>query len=140
MQWADWYSTPEYSDTLKPYHCSILIKQYIKGKERLRRGWHRLRTPESKRLLSIAKQKLKEIFNDNKNDCIEIFLQGLTPTESTLWKAIKKVKKPSPPLRTLQGTWARNNAAKARDFADHLANVLQSHPSENEPEEEEALI
>jgi hypothetical protein len=56
-----------------------------------------------------------------------------------LWKAtkkIKQVKKPSPPL-TSQGTWARSNVEKAHAFAEHLANVFQPHPSENEPEEEE---
>jgi hypothetical protein len=49
-------------------------------------------------------------------------------------KKIKQVKKPSS-----QGTWARSNIEKARAFAEHLANVFQSHPSENQPEEEEAL-
>jgi hypothetical protein len=29
---------------------------------------------------------------------------------------------------------------KAQAFAEHLANVFQQHPSENEPEEEDALI
>jgi hypothetical protein len=60
-----------------------------------------------------------------------------------LWKAtkkIKQVKKPSPPLRTSQRTWTRSNFEKAHAFAEHLANVFQPHPSENEPEEEEALI
>jgi hypothetical protein len=59
-----------------------------------------------------------------------------------LWKApnkIKQVKKPIPPLRTSQGTWARSNVEKARAFAEHLANVFQLHLSEDEPEEE-ALI
>jgi hypothetical protein len=46
--------------------------------------------------------KLKELLNNNKNDCIQTFLQGLKPTESndySLWKVtkkIKQVKKPSP--------------------------------------------
>jgi hypothetical protein len=72
-------------------------------------------------------------------------LQGLTPRECTdysLWKAtkkIKQVKKPSPPLRTSQGTWARSNVKKAHASAEHLAKVFQLHPSENEPQEEEAL-
>jgi hypothetical protein len=90
-------------------------------------------------------QELKQLLNRNKNYCIQTFLQGLTPTESTdysLWKAIKKikqVKKPSPPLRTSQGTWARGNVEKAHAFAEHLANVFQPHPSESQPEGEEAL-
>jgi hypothetical protein len=55
-------------------------------------------------------------------------------------KKTKQVKKPSPPLRTSQGTWARSNTEKAHAFAEHLENVFQPHPSENEPDEEEALI
>jgi hypothetical protein len=54
-------------------------------------------------------------------------------------KKIKQDKKPSPPLRTSQGTWARSNVEKAHTFAEHTAKVFQPHPSENEPEEEEAL-
>jgi hypothetical protein len=52
----------------------------------------------------------------------------------------QKTKKTSPPLRTSQGSWARSNVKKAHAFAEHLAEVFQPHPSENEPEEEEALI
>jgi hypothetical protein len=52
---------------------------------------------------------------------------------------IEQVKKP-PPLTTSQGTWARSNVKKAHTFAGHLAKVFQMHPSESEPEEEEALI
>jgi hypothetical protein len=60
-----------------------------------------------------------QFLNKNKNDCIQTFLQGLPPTESTdysLWKATKKIKqgkRPSPPIRTSQGTWARSNIEKA---------------------------
>jgi hypothetical protein len=38
------------------------------------------------------------------------------------------------------GTWARSHVEKAHAFTDHLTKVFQLHPSENEPEEEEALI
>jgi hypothetical protein len=97
--------------------------------------------PESKRLLNTAIQELKQLLNNNNNDFIQTFLQGLTPTESTdysLWKETKKmkqVKKPSTPLRTSQGTWSRSNVEKAHAFAEHLAKVFQPHPLENETEE-----
>jgi hypothetical protein len=52
----------------------------------------------------------------------------------------KTGQKPSPPLRTSQGTWARSNAEKAHPFAEHFANVFQPQPPEDEPKEEEALI
>jgi hypothetical protein len=131
VQWAGWNATPEHTDTLQTYDCPILIKQKIEEKRRLRRGWHRLRTPESKRLLNTATQELKQLLNNNKNYCIQTFLQGLTPTESTdysLWKAtkkIKQVKKPSPPLRTSQGTCARSNVENAHAFAEHLAKQME---------------
>jgi hypothetical protein len=52
----------------------------------------------------------------------------------------KTGQKHSPSLRTSQGTWARSNVEKEHAYSEHLANVSQLHPSENEPEEEEALI
>jgi hypothetical protein len=64
---------------------------------------------------------------------MQTFRQGFTATESTdysLWKATKKIKhikKPSPALRTSQGTWARSNVEKAL-------------PSENQSKEEEPLM
>jgi hypothetical protein len=84
---------------------------------------------KAKKLLNTT-QELKQLLNNNKNEYIQTFLQGLTPTESTdysLWKAtkkIKQVKKSSPPLRTSQGTWARSNVEKAHAFAEHLAKVF----------------
>jgi hypothetical protein len=72
--------------------------------------------------------------------------KDLTPTESTdysISKATKKqehAKKLLPFLRTSQGTWAGSNSEKAYAFANHLADGFQPHPSENKPEEEEALI
>jgi hypothetical protein len=59
IQWAGWNATPEHIGTLKTYDCPILSKQNIEEKRRLCRGWHRLRTPESKRLLNKATQELK---------------------------------------------------------------------------------
>jgi hypothetical protein len=42
IQWAGWNATPEHTDTLKAYDCSILIKQKFEEKRRLRRDWYRL--------------------------------------------------------------------------------------------------
>jgi hypothetical protein len=39
-----------------------------------------------------------------------------------------------------QGTWPRRNVEKALTLAENLAYGFQQHPSENEPEEEQALI
>jgi hypothetical protein len=105
--------------------------------------WHRFRIPESKRLLNTATRELKQLLNTKKNDSIQTFLQGLTPTDTTnysLWKVTKKIKwitKSSPPLRTPQGTWSRNNVEKPHAFAKHLEQVFQPHHLDNTPEEEE---
>jgi hypothetical protein len=45
----------------------------------------------------------------------------------------------SSPLRTAQRTWAHSDFEKANTFAEHLANVVQPHPSENSHVEEEVL-
>jgi hypothetical protein len=49
-------------------------------------------------------------------------------------------KKTSITLKTSQVYWARSNVEKAHGFAENLAKVIQSHPSGNEPEEEESLV
>jgi hypothetical protein len=77
VQWAGWNATPGHTDIFKTYECPILIKQKIEDKRRLRRGWHLLRTPESKRLLNTATQELKQLLNNNKNDCIQTFRKVL---------------------------------------------------------------
>jgi hypothetical protein len=92
IQWAGWNAMPEHKMTLEAYNCPIKIKLKIEEKRRLHREWHRLQTPASKGLLKAATQ---ELLHDNKNYCIQTFLQGLTPTESTdysLWRATKKLK------------------------------------------------
>jgi hypothetical protein len=82
-QQSRWNATPENTDKLKTYDSPILMKQKTEEQRRLRRGWHRLRTPESKRLLNTAIQEQKQLLNRNNNDCFQTFLQSLTPTEST---------------------------------------------------------
>jgi hypothetical protein len=50
---------------------------------------------EHHRAKDYLTQERKELLNNNKNDCIQTFLQGLTSTKSTdyaLWKATKKLK------------------------------------------------
>jgi hypothetical protein len=125
----------------------IIIKQKLAEKRKLRRDWHRFRTPESKRLLNTATQDLKELIRRIKNDRVQSFLQDLQPTAAadySLWKAttskpLKRITQPSPPIRTPLGTWTSSNIDKAQAFAHHLAEVFQPHPSENLPEGEETI-
>jgi hypothetical protein len=136
IQWAEWNATLETTYTPSSYTCPIFIKQKLAEKRRLRREWQRTRTPTSKKLLNRATQDLKQLLHHHKNDGIQNFLHGLTPTASTnysLWKTTKKLKtvtQPSTPVRTSQRTWARSNAEKAQAFAHHLASIFQPHPSD----------
>jgi hypothetical protein len=131
IQWVAWNTTPPHSDVQRVYDCPILIKQKLLDKTRLRRKWHRLRTPESKRLLNTDIRELKQLLSDNNNTYFQAFLQDLSPTASTdysLWKAAKRTKETtnfSLPLQTARGTWARTNTEKAQTFAEHLASVFQ---------------
>jgi hypothetical protein len=121
-------------------------KKKNRNKIMLRRSWHRLQTPESKRPLNVATQELKLLLISYKNNGIQTFLQGLTPTESTdysLWKTIKKikqVKKYSAPLRTPQGTWARTKVEKAYAFPKHLHHMKLQPTAVNVPPACEAAL
>jgi hypothetical protein len=89
-------------------------------------------------------QELKQL-NNNKNYCIQTFLQGFTTTKVTDYslrkatKKIKQVKKPSPPLRASQGTWARSNIEKAHTFFEHLAEVFSCIPQKMNPKKKKHL-
>jgi hypothetical protein len=134
--------TSEHKETFKVYDCPILIKQEVEEKRRLIRNWHRLRTPKSNR--QIVTQELKELLNNDRNDYIQTFLQGFTPTESTdnsLWKApmkLKQVKKTSL-LRTSKGTWERSNVENAHAFAEHIAEVFNHMPQKLNPKRKQHL-
>jgi hypothetical protein len=123
VQWAGWKATPPLPAMNRIHACPLRIKQQLAEKRKLRRDWHHVRTPESKRLLNAAKQDLKQLICRINNDQVQTFLQELTPkaaTDYSLWKATKPLKRvthPSPPLRKHLGTWAKSNFDKAHAFA-----------------------
>jgi endonuclease/exonuclease/phosphatase family metal-dependent hydrolase len=59
IQWAGWNATPEHTYIPPSHDCPIVIKQKLAQKRRLRKEWHRTRTPTSKKLLNRATQELK---------------------------------------------------------------------------------
>jgi len=85
------------------------------------------------------------LLHNLKDEGIQDYLKGLTPTEVTdysLWKAIRKMKRPQPripPVRINHNTWARMDKQKATAFAEHLASVFQPFPSRLSVMEEEPL-
>jgi hypothetical protein len=54
-------------------------------------------------------------------------------------KKIKQVKKPSPPLRTSQGTWEKSNVEKASAFTEHIANFFSRIPQKMNPKRKKHL-
>jgi len=89
--------------------------------------------------------ELKHMLRTLKNEGIQNYLQGLTPTEATyysLWKAIRKIKQPQyqiPPIRINRNTWARTDKQKAAAFAKHLTSFFQPFPSQLTAMEEETI-
>jgi DNA mismatch repair protein MutH len=66
VQWAGWKATSKLPAASRIHGCPITIKQKVADKRKLRRDWHRFRTPESKRFLNAATQDLKQLLNRNK--------------------------------------------------------------------------
>jgi hypothetical protein len=122
VQWAGWKATTPFPARHKINDCPLIIQQQLAVKRKLRRDWHRFRTPDTNRPLNAATQDLKQLIRTIKNEQVQTFHQELSPTAATdysLWKATKHLKLvtlPSPPLRTHLGTWANSNFDKEQDL------------------------
>jgi len=112
----------------------IYIKKRIAEKRRLRRIWQNSRHPLDKNAFNHAAQSLKRMLLSYKNKCFSDFTKNLSSTEDTdysLWKATKYLKRPKqhvPPVRNIDGTWAKSNVEKAASFARHFTEVFKPYP------------
>jgi len=67
----------------------------------------------------------------NINQRIQVYLSKLSAipeTSHSLWKAIKKLKRPQtdhPPIRKQNGSWARSEEKKAETFVEHFSKVFK---------------
>ena len=140
IQQSAWDNTPEIKRNLqgKNYHKEIL--DMISEKRTARRQWHQTRAPQDKTKLNYLSSQLKEEIKQVKNDTISGYLRELTndsSTEYSLWKSTKNLKRPTmqtPPIKNLDGSWAKNNEQKCMRFAEHLENIFQPNPAENDEE------
>lgn len=148
IQKAAWKSTPVKNGIKKGVTFSSSVREKISEKRRLRKKWQVSRSPYDKLLLNRAIKETKVLLNNAKNQSIQEYLQGLSPTKATeysLWKATKKLKQPQqyiPPLRKFTNTtlqWARTNKEKAELFANHLADVFKPFASKITNEEEACI-
>ncbi|GBP97132.1 Probable RNA-directed DNA polymerase from transposon X-element [Eumeta japonica] len=146
VQSAAWNSTPINQHKLTEQHIPTNILQKISEKRALRKLWQQNRCPETKKRLNHKIKELKRILNNDRNVRFQAYLESLDPTAATdysLWKATKKIKRPtvnSPPLRKPDGSWARSDHERVDAFAEHLTNVFKPHPYEGPPEHEKMVM
>lgn len=143
IQESAWSSTPQLREKQGSSILEPFIKDKIEEKRKLRKIWQITREPRDKRKLNKATKNLKMTLKETKNQEIQLYLSKLSSTASTdysLWKATKKLKQPKahfPPIRMVNGNWARSNKEKADTFAIHLTKVFQPFPPEQQQEDAE---
>jgi len=133
IQNAAWEATPDSNNLSykKRNSCSNSITDMIKLKRKLRQKWQLSRSISLKTQLNQITKTLKYEIAKEKNESVQKYLSELTPFKTTdydLWKATKKLKKPTtsnPPIRKPNGKWARNDKEKADNFARHLSDVFE---------------
>lgn len=135
IQSAAWEATPDTSHITDTHRIPLNIRDKIAEKRRLRRIWQTTRAPRDKLKLNRAVKEIKKLLMDSKNQSIQVYLEGLTPTSASdysLWKATRKLKQNQlhiPPIRDSNNKWARNDQEKADMFSNHLKNVFTPFPS-----------
>lgn len=135
VQQTAWECTPEIKRRTVGINYPREIRELIKERRRARRIWQQTRDPQNKTRLNNLNQKLRREIRELREETFSKYLKELTSDGSTdysLWKATKCIKRPSEqktPIKEMDGTWARDNAQKARRFAEHLQNIFQPHES-----------
>jgi hypothetical protein len=139
---------PEHTETPKAYDCPILIKQKkLKKKKTVIETGTDYECHKAKDYLTQQHRKSKNSsittkITASEQSCKVLCQQNpLTMTDTDCGRQPKtKTGQKTSPLRTSQGTSARSNVKNAHAFAEQLAEVFHLHPSENKPEEGEAII
>lgn len=133
IQQSAWDATPIIRRRVGGNNYPLEIRSLIKEKRRARRHWQQTRSPCDKNVVNRLTRQLKKEILSWKDATFNTFLSQLSnekATDYSLWKATKNLKRPTiqtAPIRTSDGTWARNNKQKADVFALHLENTFQPH-------------
>jgi len=107
IQQASWSSTHNSHKSPNVNTCAPTIKQKILDKRKLRNRWQNTRSPQDKGKLNKAVNELKELLNDHKQKAIQTYLESLTATEYSLWKATKRLQRPQTPIPPTQNCRGR---------------------------------
>jgi len=111
-------------------NACLYIRELIAEKRRSRGRWQRSRNQGDRLIYNRLKRKLQTSLRNANNATFENYLTSLSPSDNTLWKATKRLKRPQisiPPIRKAGGCWARSDDEKATTFADHLQQVFTPH-------------
>ena len=118
-------------------HLDVEINRQIGIKRSLRRRWQNTRCPKIKILLKKAIVVLRRLLL--RRDRLQFnkfstFNSTSSNNEFSLWKFIKENNKQAntahqPPIRRLNGSWARTLQEKADRFATHLQSVFTPNDS-----------
>jgi hypothetical protein len=133
IQQAAWANTRIIKRRTAGNNYPMEIREMVSEKRRIRKRWQQYRVPRDKTRLNQITQQLKREIQKIKSESINSYLRELSyekDTEYSLWKAMKRIKRPkmqNPPLRQADGTWARSNQEKANLFANHLENTFQPY-------------
>lgn len=142
IQKAAWESTPP-TTRKNTFEAEIPLetRELLKDKRRARKRWQRSRNPIDKTICNQYSRKLHKILQEHFNSKFENHLQQIDDNNDyNIWKATKKLKRPTirkPPIKTLNGDWAKSDEEKANTFAAHLHQVFSpDHPQSSNIEEE----
>lgn len=126
---------------MKPYtsHVSLLIRNKINEKRRLKQIYQSTLFPGDKTNLNRANKELKKLLAQYEEDKLSDYLYELKPNgpgDKNLWNATKFVKRPAirrPPILDPDGvTWVKTSKEKAEKFANFLENQFTPFPSTND--------
>jgi len=130
VQKAAWFSTPatEQQTDFIP-NTPLHIRQLVAAKRRARRVWRRLRHAHDHHQYNRLSRHLKTALQELHNSSFEHYITHLSPTDNTLWKAMKQLKHPKAPVLPIckpNNEWARSDKDKVNVFATHLAEVFKA--------------
>ncbi|KAL1448307.1 hypothetical protein WDU94_003690 [Cyamophila willieti] len=130
IQYSAWDNTPDIAKKTTTINYPKEIISLVREKRRARKRWQCTRAPSDKTIFNRLVGKLRYEIQQAKSESLNQYLNELTPDKNTdysLWKATKSLKRPilqAPPLQRSDGSWIRDNSAKATAFANHLADIF----------------
>ncbi|KAL4136298.1 hypothetical protein QTP88_007846 [Uroleucon formosanum] len=126
-------STTQKSTSQLPQH----ISQLIIAKRRARSRWQRSHLPSDKKTYNYFSSVLKNTIRKFNSENYQNYINSLSTTNNSLWKATKnllKQKNISPPLRYPDNTLAISHLEKANLFASDLESRFTPHPNILDPD------